>query len=87
MKKQEEKKQDSIDFHSNVSLPNAFIDKVHTIPRGDGLCIMRFFSSLPEGSFEHSRIIVTEKLIRNFLDNTCKMLNYYPKPEKDNSQE
>ncbi|MCI5137997.1 MAG: hypothetical protein D3922_06195 [Candidatus Electrothrix sp. AR1] len=87
MKKQKENSQEPIALHANASLPNVLIDKIQTVRRGDNLCMMRFFTALPEGAFEQSRIVVPEQLIRNFLDSTCKTFDYYPKPEENSSQE
>lgn len=88
MKKTEGKKQDPTEvLHGNPALPSVLIDKIQTLPRGDGMCMLRFFSSVPEGSFEYTRVMVTDQLIRSFLNNTCKMLDHYPKPEEGDSQE
>ncbi|MCI5121097.1 MAG: hypothetical protein D3908_07910 [Candidatus Electrothrix sp. AUS4] len=83
MEKKEKGKSEPVTLHSNASLPNVLIDKIHTLRRDDNLCMLRFFSSLPEGIFEQSRILVPDQLIRNFLDTTCKSYNYYPKPEEE----
>lgn len=68
-----------IELNANPSIPTVFIDAIQTLRRSDDHCILRLFTGLPEGSFEQSRMILTKKNFLEFLENSCKLFNHYPK--------
>uniref|UniRef100_UPI0040570594 hypothetical protein n=1 Tax=Candidatus Electrothrix sp. TaxID=2170559 RepID=UPI0040570594 len=80
-----ESPQKPIELSTNPAMQTILIDKIQTLIRGnDDLCLLRLFNDLPEGTFEHSRVVLTKKLLTEFLNNTCKLLNYYPEPPPKN---
>lgn len=63
---------------ANQNLQNIWIDIVNVAIREDGVCILRFFSNLPEGAFEQSRVVTNIKTLKSLADVLCSNLNYYP---------
>lgn len=50
--------------------------------RADNLCLLRFFSSLPEAAVEQARIITSRDHLKAFVDGACASLDYYPEKKK-----
>jgi hypothetical protein len=67
---------------NNTSLPNNIIDNVSFSRRQDGLCLLRFYTNLPEGRFEQFRAFFQEQNLKEILDLLSKMLDYYPEKKK-----
>jgi hypothetical protein len=62
----------------NPKLPNLWVDGLNVAAREDDICVLRFFTTLPEGVFEQSRVITHKEKLRNFVDAICENLGYYP---------
>lgn len=67
-----------LELMANQNLQNIWIDIVNVAIREDGVCILRFFSNLPEGAFEQSRVVTNIKTLKSLADVLCSNLNYYP---------
>ncbi|MCK5680433.1 hypothetical protein KAI46_06435 [bacterium] len=72
----------TIHFHPNHGLPNSWIDNFNLGVRDDGVCLLRFATSLPEGHFEQSRILTSKDKLKMFADLICNTLDYFPVKEK-----
>ena len=75
-KTEPQKKQPNL--HFNSTLPNLWIDSMSLAVREDNICVLRFFTMLPEGVFEQSRIMTDKNKLRGIADAICSSLNYYP---------
>jgi ribosomal protein L20 len=60
---------------TNPNLPNLWVDSIETSFREDGLCLLRFSTNLPEGNVEQCRILVNNKLLKNFIDLNSKKVD------------
>ncbi len=68
---------------ANNSLPCIWVDNVNIGKREDNICLLRFFSTLPEGSFEQTRFFTDTEKLKVFIDAICHSIDYYPvKPQK-----
>ncbi len=65
-------------LHANPTLPNLWVDSLNVASREDNICVLRFFSSLPEGIFEQTRVMTDNQKLKKFVDAICNTLNYYP---------
>ncbi len=65
-------------LNSNPSLPNLWVDSLNVAARGDNICALRFFTSLPEGVFEQVRVMTDKKKLQKFVDAICNTIDYYP---------
>lgn len=74
-----------LEAKGNQNLPNIWIDIINLAMRSDDVCILRFFSNLPEGAFEQSRIVTSKSTLISLTDLLCSNLNYYP--QKKTSKE
>jgi len=79
-----EKATSPIEFNKNTNLPNIWIDSFNLATRNDDICMLRFFTHLPEGHFEQSRIITNRKNLEILVDKLCSTLKYSPKIKKTN---
>jgi len=71
----------------NDDLPNPWIDNFSVTTRSDGISIISFFSLLPSGNIEKSRIITHKEKLKSFIEASCKNLDYYPVKEKIEEEE
>lgn len=62
----------------NPKLPNLWVDGLNVAARDDNICVLRFFTTLPEGVFEQGRVFTHKEKLRDFVDAICKNLDYYP---------
>lgn len=77
-----EKNIQPIVFNKNTNLPNIWIDSFTLAKRNDDICMLRFFTHLPEGHFEQSRIITSKQNLEILVDKLCSALKYSPKIKK-----
>ena len=63
---------------SNDSLPLLYVDGISTNKRQDGVYLIKFLASLPDGLIEQVRLMVHDKAVRMIIDNLCKNSGYYP---------
>lgn len=74
------------DILNNPSLPTPLVDTMNIASRVDDLCLLRFYSLLPEGVCEQSRFLVKSEQLKNIVDAICGQIGYYPeKPRKKKS--
>lgn len=67
----------------NPKLPSLWIDLLEPSIRSDGICLIRFATSLPEGDIEQARIMTSEDALKNFVSIVCNAMDFYPKKEVD----
>jgi len=48
--------------------------------------MLRFFTDLPEGKFEQSRIMTSKTQLKAFVDMLCLSMNYYPASKKNTTK-
>ncbi len=65
-------------LNTNPTLPNLWVDSLNVASREDNICVLRFFTSLPEGFFEQVRVMTDKQKLKKFVDALCNTLNYYP---------
>lgn len=69
---------------SDPGLPNNWIDRVQISARGDGICLLRFFTDLPEGVFEKTRIFMSLAQLKNMGDAINQVLSAQQDPALNN---
>jgi hypothetical protein len=67
-----------IDAHLDPKLPPICVDNLNVAIREDGISLLRFLTTLPEGSYEQSKLITTTANLKNFIEALCSTLDYYP---------
>ena len=73
MKKQTDNTIKPVQLNTNPGLPTQFVDQIQVVKRGSGdMYLIRFFTKLPEGTFEHSRVMIDGQLFKNFIANNIK---------------
>ena len=73
------------DMVFNHTLPTFHIDSILVAHRQDEMNMIHLFSKLPQNSYEQTRFIAHDKLLKHFIDSICEKLDYYPtKPSKIN---
>lgn len=76
------KKKKITEIRLNETLPTVFVDNLVIATRSDGLNLVRFTTSLPEGLKEEARMLIPMENLKRMLDVLCKQCNYFPvKPE------
>ena len=65
-------------LNTNPALPNLWVDSLNVASREDNVCVLRFFTSLPEGFFEQVRVMTDKQKLKQFIDALCSTINYYP---------
>lgn len=65
-------------LNANPTLPNLWVDNLSVAAREDGICALRFFTTLPEGIFEQVRVMTDKQKLIKFVDAICNTLDYYP---------
>jgi len=68
-----------IEIHTNPNMSTLFFDALNIGVRTDGLVLLRFLMSLPEGFFEQGRFVTSRKHILSIIDVLCRQMNHYPK--------
>lgn len=78
----------TIEVHGNKNMPTCWADYFNIGVRADGMVLLRFFATLPEGVFEQARVITGQDHVKKILDTICSSLDYYPKksPKKSNPE-
>lgn len=61
-------------------------DMVKTILRADGSVLAQFISVVDNLQLENHRTVFPKKIVESFIDNLCKMMNYYPAKPKTKRQ-
>ncbi len=83
MKKKTDITTKPVQLNTNPGLPTQFIDQIQVVKRGSGeQYLIRFFTRLPEGTFEHSRIMVDSQLFKNLIANNIKEIDETPLPDQ-----
>jgi len=62
----------------NNVLATVFVDNLVVATRSDGLNLVRFTTSLPEGLKEEARMIIPMETLKRMLDVLCKQCDYFP---------
>ncbi|MFH1312090.1 MAG: hypothetical protein ABIJ00_02585 [Candidatus Eisenbacteria bacterium] len=75
------KPQPSLKIQVDEHLPTLFTDHLVVAGREDGLILLRFLSSLPEGQREQSRMMIPNENVKRMLDVLCHYMDYYPKKQ------
>ncbi|WP_300464237.1 hypothetical protein [Desulfobacula sp.] len=81
-KKENDQKEEVQELIINPKLPPIWIDLIDPSIRTDGISLIRFATTLPEGTIEQARIITNEDVLKEFVDNICFALDHYPKKPK-----
>ena len=83
MKKEQKQEPINIGLNINNALPTLWVDGINVSVRKDDICLLRFFSTLPEGSFEQTKVMTSTHHLKAFADILCSSLDYFPqKPDK-----
>ena len=64
--------------HLDHSLNSVWIDNILVAAREDDICLMRFFTAIPEGVFEKARFMTNKEQLKDFISTLCQVLDYYP---------
>jgi len=72
------KKKKILEIRINENLPTLFVDNLVISARSDGLNLVRFTTSLPEGLKEEARLLIPMENLKRMLDVLCKQCNYFP---------
>lgn len=75
------KPQPSLKIQTDTHLPTLFTDHLVVAGREDGMILLRFLSSLPEGQAEQSRMMIPSQNVKRMLDVLCHYMDYYPKKQ------
>lgn len=67
-----------VSINVNPELPNLWVDGLNVSAREDNIYVVRFFTSLPEGVFEQTRVITHKEKLKKFVDALSENLDYYP---------
>jgi hypothetical protein len=67
-----------IELHTNEALPALFVDNLAIMTRADGMFFLRFFSALPEGLKEQSRMMVPRDSLTQMIDVLCRHCDHFP---------
>ncbi len=84
--KKDAAKNDPNSWEVNPKIPPIWVDNLHVAMRDDNICLLRFFSSLPEGDFEQIKVITSSLKLKHFIDAFCQALNYYPEKNDEENQ-
>jgi hypothetical protein len=76
-KKNEIAEQQPVALNNDPGLQNNWIDNMTISAREDGVCMLRFYTNLPEGTFEKARVFVS----RDHLKNIAAALNQILDPQ------
>ena len=76
------KKKTIIKMRLNENLLTVLVDNLMITTRNDGLHLIRFTASLPEGLKEQVRMMVPDERLKRMLDALCSHSNHYPKKPK-----
>ena len=68
-------------FNLNSRLPSLFVDDLRISLRNDNMACVNFFSDMPEGKFEQTRIVTRKERLLHFIDALCRHTGYYPAAE------
>lgn len=66
----------------NPKLPSLWVDMIEPSLRNDGICLIRFATSLPEGDIEQARVITNEEALKDFVSVVCQAMDFYPQRGK-----
>lgn len=64
----------------NPNIITNFADIAHVSVRKDGMCMISFFSRIPDINQEQCRIVIQPTLVKGLCELLCKSIKYYPKP-------
>jgi hypothetical protein len=67
---------------TNNMIPTLFVDNLAISKRSDGIYLLRFTTSLPEGLQEQVRMMVPQENMKNMLDVLCRHCDHYPTKQK-----
>lgn len=72
-----------IELIPNHGLGTPWVDVFNVSLREDGQVLVRFFTQLPEGVFEQSRIMTNKDQLKTLVDSICDGLGHYPVKKKE----
>lgn len=81
----DEKNKKVLSFNTNEALHTVFVDHVSSTIRTDGMHLLRFYTALPEGLQEQSRMMIPKESMKRMLDVLCKHCDHFP--EKSSPKE
>ena len=81
----ENKTEKDIPFLDNRYLPSYFVDAFRVSARKDDIAVLSFYSDLPNGIVEQTRVITPVDRLKALVDLICRQIDYYP--EKDEKKE
>lgn len=64
------------------NLSPIWVDNINIGIRGDGVCFLRFMTTLPEGIVEQVQLMTSREHLKKFIDSICSSLNYMPTNNK-----
>lgn len=67
----------------NPKLPSLWVDMLEPSLRNDGICLIRFATSLPEGDIEQARVITNEETLKDFVSVVCQAMDFYPQKSEE----
>jgi len=62
----------------NEAIPTVFVDNLMISTRSDGLNYLRFYTSLPEGLREETRLMVPRESLKRIIDVLCQQCDHFP---------
>lgn len=63
---------------ANEALHTVFVDHLSSTIRTDGIHLLRFYTALPEGLQEQSRMMIPKESMKRMLDILCKHCDHFP---------
>lgn len=73
-KKTELIEQQEIKIFNDPGLQNNWVDNMTISSRDDGICMLRFYTNLPEGSYEKVRIFASRDHLKNIAEAIGRVL-------------
>ena len=67
------------EYTPNDTLPNLWVDNASILTRADNISLISFYTHLPSGMIEQTRIMAKKETLQSLADAICRNLNYYPK--------
>ena len=72
-------KNKNVQIVMNPNAPTLFVDNLSVSRRLDGMCLVQFLVSLPQGMFEQCKIMVHENNLKTMTEVLLKNLDAGPK--------
>lgn len=68
---------------NNPNIENNWIDMVAIQTRNDSVCLLRFYTNLPEGSVEKVRVVMSRDHLKRFASSINTVISEAEKMEKE----